>query len=325
MIRNKGHINIQTQDGVNILVIYMTLFALIILPLVSKAEYKSNARLCKNYNPSLTNNWEELFLRVENKSIQTVEEFICATPKSNISTPLLIIRSRSLQNSFLGGPRIIVNNEVLSDENADTTLYSFNHPAMTAGNKIEVFKYNINKPTYFVQMFELDLKMGHVEKNPRACQKCHGIENRPIWNQIGFWPSAVNGGTEIRNKEEFASLKLFMENAPSRYSFIKDGVVDFNSLNGDLAAINDKLGKLNSKRIYKKMRDIPEYSALKYSILASILECPDIQTFIPESLKINFKSDTDIDEKVALNLIRTGLENLAAFLSNIGRDSTNNF
>lgn len=287
-----------------------------------------SAPLCPTGEYEAHEKWDDIFNGVRSGKISSFEKFLCSAVVDTFAAPSLMVRSRSLQPSFVAGPRVIVSSHPPGDRKGEHVFYSFNHPLFPTGEKIEVFRFNTKDRVMNAQMLEVDPKLGVVAENPKVCQKCHGIESRPLWNRVGFWPGAIGGESLMRTEKEFEMMKEYLQKDSSKYSryqFIQTNDLNTANLNGDLAVNNGLLDAVNANRVFRKMVSLPEYNEMKYSLAAAIMDCPDIHEFIPLKHKKGLIAFEKFDEEMGLKQIELALKSLPSVIADVGLDATSSF
>lgn len=249
--------------------------------------------------------------------IQTVEDVICKLPLTIIENYTLVGKSASAQSSSLKHPRVILFKKGLKSK--ISFLMSFNGNSDDTNYKhIEVLKINRNSlqtnPLEFIDVnfdnTETGKRVAISSPNPPECMQCHGIYHdkpRPIWDAECFFPTSYNrmkltSSDSIPRVTNDLTQFLGIAMEHNRYKELKPladhpsdvlkKIVDNNN------HIYRDLADINLNRVSQLIRKTPQFNIFKYSILASLLGCENIESFLTpqwlekmsaDHINLNFK------------------------------------
>jgi hypothetical protein len=255
-------------------------------------------------------NWSVIADRLTNPNVNSVEKFLCLMndPKYT-SLVTFLTRSRSLQGSDPAAPRAILYGDVNQapfNPAKERIIFSVNaHKGFRGSGAVEILRY---RPGQTIEMIELTFPDGkaHVERGtPSKCQKCHGIEPRPVWDRLAFWPGAFNPGFVIPASPvgDRDKLNAALESAPI-FRMLK-GAEEFG--NGNLTSL---LHEINARRVARLIQSTPDYRRYRYAVVGALQGCTSIREFLPPEVQSQHQSRTHLinyDPLLARDLIRKRL------------------
>ncbi len=144
--------------------------------------------------------------------------------------PVLLFRSKSLQEASVTHPRVI-----LMSTNGRFTIAFNGDPRQRGYSRLEVMEYDWKKRLF--QFHEVIEEAGDIKlrKDPTECLSCHSNSNQdprmahPLWDSYKTWPGAFGGmpstvGKELweLDKEAKRSAKNLRSTRNPRYSLLKN-------------------------------------------------------------------------------------------------------
>lgn len=319
---------------------------LLILPLFSIPAFSQN-ETC-NFTDRTQFTFEDLVSLIKNPAcnIKNIANVIEKLPKSMKKTTVLFNRSQSLQGPHTEDyvyPRAILNS--LGFDKAYNNLkpglaLSFNgHYKQANYQGLEIMSVDPSKS--YKDMFEyIDIqfpsdeesktfswqeiqgKIRFSEKNPAACQKCHGNPARPIFEQYPNWAGALGKRhTALLDENEKNGFLNFINrhknDQNSRYYWLNlenfsadpfgsrmfgPGIIQSEKISfahGEQNLnFNATLVDYNGIRVAKMMKESSIYSDFKYAIWGALSECNNLDRFFPSSM-FNQLKDNVINSKIS--------------------------
>ncbi|MCB9026043.1 MAG: hypothetical protein H6625_06985 [Bdellovibrionaceae bacterium] len=253
--------------------------------------------------------------------------------KSNFA---LAYRSQSLQGPHkedFQNPRAILQS--IQSKNKEIYISFNGNPDQKRHNNLEILEIDFNQLnnngnlfSYFDIEFPGDIESKNMswvtaqqnitfsDANPRACQACHGLPAKPIFQTYPFWKGFYGSKHLTVNKKEEKELSKLVRvanNTPqSRYRHL---IFDeFQLLNGTRSNIlNQALSNANFLRIYEVVKSEEFYQQMKYAIFGSSLSCKNMKSFYPleirKRLEDRIESEFEISKKITkskeLEIIKT--------------------
>lgn len=234
--------------------------------------------------PSASLNFKaiEQFLKVNKSTITGVEVFLSCLPKEFRKNFTLIYNSRSLQADDVTSkrPRALM----FSDDTCLTMTFT-GDPEKPHYNEIELIQCDKKNKSFELRKIEFGSKQPHMSrKNPQECIRCHRSDPRPNWDSYPFWPGINHTFSERAEAGNLASLADAVKLNP-RYGYLVDpgsynGPEGYNNPN---VALSQRLSALNNRREIRLLSKSKNFEKVKYMVAAALLDCDDIEGFIPKT------------------------------------------
>ncbi len=243
--------------------------------------------------------------------IHTFEEFMPKLPRELREQYVLMTDSKSRHKSSKRYPRVISYMEgtdgapfVLSFSGYLGDPQNLKDAKDPLYNVIELFAYQKETREWEAHSIEFSdfkgPKLGtHVSpKNPSSCYGCHGEQSlHPLWEPYPFWKGAVGEKGDLTTTE-VAYLKDFVNDAGNhpRYGQLeRQKNLNLNlkeKLAGALSLIGLQKTLITADvfRVQKLISETPDYERFRFAFLGSVLACPDLPSFFPESVGLGGKS-----------------------------------
>ena len=265
------------------------------------AQISGNSGVCQGLSP-LSNGeftWPIVRDRISSQSsiFNSVDKALCLVPREYATQNVaMMLNSFSLQRSSLSDPRAIVFPSESSDLSSEMLFMSHNSAGFPGGSALEFVRYNPKAPVRNqIEMAEIEFtdKVSIHQGTPIRCQKCHGIEPQFLWSERDFWPAAAAGESIYRTHEEFAQLKKSLQSNERLKSL---NIGEFGSMRSRLSGMNYLATLINSRRLYQKILESPDYSYYKFAILAGAFGCTNIEGFLPNAIRARHQNISFVTE-----------------------------
>lgn len=192
--------------------------------------------------------------------------------------------SRSLQSASAENPRVVVPNADGSFVFSFTADQAALSPHLSeSNNALEIMQFDSTTNRFFFR--EISFPNGKATfAGEGKCVGCH--KGSPNWQPYGLWPGAFGAYTKLTPREE-ALLKNFIlkRNTHSRYRHIIPAVkkiLDY-GFNPNTQSLTKNFAALNARRIFGEIQNYPKYRATRVALIAAILDCPNIESFVPKA------------------------------------------
>lgn len=229
--------------------------------------------------------------------------------------PIMMIKSRSLQQSNVENPRAIYLPDYYSRQSYDELMFfSFSgNKHLVGGSNYEIMRFRPNEPfANQVEMIDVNFSGGLKisEGTPVKCMKCHGTQPRFLWNEREFWPGAAGGDSKQRTDSEFNHM-LSSLGKNARYSFVKP--FKKGQHRAQLSSLNRLASLVNNKRLLHKIKESPAYDKYKFAIAGAVAGCYQITEFLPKRIRPFHEDKRLIDTSD----VAEGREHLLKFIEDL--------
>lgn len=179
------------------------------------------AQKCRQRDQALTDQVKALVADIESgrRNIQSVDAFLAALPEEMRQGMIFVADSRSLQESTVSAPRVL-----LKSPNSDVILSFGTDPSLRGWDAIEMTVWN--GETAKLEMAELRfpedtrderLRSGGratVERNPQKCVVCHGEDRNWVFDPYRVWGGHIPWSEDALNRGsiEVDWYKRFLNN-----------------------------------------------------------------------------------------------------------------
>lgn len=250
--------------------------------------------------------WDSLLLALHQPSVFTIDDFLGVLPldwRGRLN--FIPVPESETQGGSYEYPRT-----VLSTANADVLLTFNGDPAHRGYDRIEVLRFNefTRRSSSAEIIFPADRVGASREKqrpfiveNPTSCLRCHTTERfnsggiflndtevMPLMDPYPFWPGwygSYHDQPPWGQTKEGWQLERFSSSLSSlpryRHLLLPGRVADYIAArrrNTDLLSV---LFEQNSKRMARRLRELPEFERYKYAIFGALLDAPIAQDFLP--------------------------------------------
>lgn len=246
---------------------------------------------------------------IENCNLKTIDSVLAQLPLAFRSNHTFAYSTEAAQKASPDFPQTILfgrDGKLLLAFNGD--------PKLPGYRSIETIEFKENTKTFELREIEFS-NSGVVfsEANPQKCLNCHGVAPKPLWDNWTFWPGKFRGEMERFYSKEWSFYQRFQKNRlGNRYRHIpavstranissmgRYGLGDNANIKMDEITID-----LVAQQAVEQMKKMPDFSKIKYSILAS-LSCSDaVDQYISEPIRVRLKRDLQsiLIETTQLNL-----------------------
>lgn len=286
-------------------------FALFLFVIASHAAKIES--VCQNIKPLENFSIDAFKQQIQKQNIKSVEGSLCLVPQEIKNNYVMIHSSQSAQGGTPKNPRVIVYDPGPSDQPLKYA-FSFNGSDNELnGKNIEIMELDMGKSLEEqIQFSEIKFKKSeHPEvsgKNPSLCLSCHSFNTsipRPLWDAIGFFPSAIGGSGNLVATDKDINIakayKRFLKTADKnqRYSQLqsKSNISEMSSRNADLAI---RLAIYNRRRLQQLLKDTPDFSKYKFALAGVAHGCENVSQFLPHDVVPNHQKhgvDTNLTKK----------------------------
>lgn len=206
--------------------------------------------------------------------------------------------SDSAQEAEPTSPRIIA-----FSKDARLVMALAGHPSFEGYHDLEVCEFNDQTEGFEFSRLSFP-EEGAVRRvdfsaiNSQSCTDCHRDDPRPNWEPYNFWPNAYGtvdqlnhyGEIDLSREDEAIHFSDFLKTNAflGRYSILR-GLDTLYQLKArgrrrlPNLELTQKLSALNFRRISRLVRQTPDYARYKFAIFAALLDCEDIESFLPET------------------------------------------
>jgi hypothetical protein len=259
----------------------------------------------------VSKNAEDFFRRIDRDS-----HLLGRSVESNVyGNYALMWKSQSLQKEATSKeyPRMIF----LRDGAIIAATHSPNpeHKLINERPEMIWFDPKIEASRFFIiDLASKKKKLIEIPRNDpqKQCNRCHGVDMRPIWTSYRTWPGAY-----LSAEGEFIDVykpKTGLHSLLGRTWYGENA-----------AGMNGYLNLFNFKRVARILRQSPAYPQLKYALMAAVLECPDLPSFLGEAkskmrLQHEKKSGETFEdsEKIVSDAVDDFYESLQEYATQIG-------
>ncbi len=255
---------------------------------------------------------------IETKNISSPDEFLSATFNPNgLNDVTLLYESRGLAKEITTGffPRIVTHQ--LIDGGGRVVSLSGN-PAEEDFSKMEVLECSKrfeNPCNLALLTFEPQGgKSFTIRTNPPECISCHGVGQRPLWDQSHWiWPGIYGSlaGQTIQGSSEEKMLEEFLKRIEgTRYQRVSEyrgfprprqimTEMEFNKILDNPKEwwkwkmtprlMESFVTALGFPRILHELKRSPDYQRFKFALLAALIPCPQLEGFLPKKIADTFR------------------------------------
>lgn len=232
----------------------------------------------------------------------TIPSVLASLPEDVRANFTVVYESHSLQEASYQSPRAIVFSK------DGKLVLTFNGDSKQRGYQtIEIIQYRDQESAFEFRHIDFSGPKPVIsEKNPEACQDCHGKNLRPIWSNYPNWPGVYGSGHDLFLKgAEFDEFAKWVDLWPNhdRYKYLVRK--PFESENYPYLPAqskaeehryrpNNRLGKffarLNAKRIAKLITTSATWPMLtkkeRAFLTAWLIGCPKVawEAYLPDLL-----------------------------------------
>ncbi len=176
------------------------------------------------------------------KSPENLLQYLITSKPSLKSDFIILHHSQSLQSASPEFPRIILF--------GGGAAYAFSEYPNQNSYKVEML-YADSK-TYEISLAEVEFKDGKatLQENPQACQSCHGMPAKPLWNPYDFWPNTIGSTigrlSSDQEKEIYNRLYERKNSSPILSRLALPNKIDFET--EDVTAFTEYISVINMGR-----------------------------------------------------------------------------
>ncbi len=238
--------------------------------------------------------------------VQSIQELIPLLPRELRENFTFVYQSRSPFAKSISPlyPRVI-----LFTKDARQILTFTGDPEKSGFNYLETMSFQDDTAEFKLNIYPLPAaKLGDrsLSHETTTCARCHGADARPIYDSYPLWPGFYGsiqdtfppqskvGREELQNYQKFLAGNartgvyeklIYTKQSPvppflDPARFVPDKVEA--DLNDFRFLPNTRLGialtELNRKRIYRKLKQSPQFQKQKLEILSELLDCNSKRT-----------------------------------------------
>jgi hypothetical protein len=243
---------------------------------------------------------------LQQPSVYTVDDFLGVLPGDWLGRANFIHAPESeTQGGSYEYPRTVI-----STANADLILTFNGNPADRGFDRIELLRFDeFNSRSSSAEIiFPADRAGGNqsglrpfIVENPPSCLRCHTTERfnpggiargdtevMPLMDPYPFWPGWYGSYHDLApwgHTEERWQLERFSSSLSSlpryRHLLLAGPITTYIETKRRNTDFNSVLFEQNSKRMARRLGELPEFERYKYAIFGALLDAPIAQSFLP--------------------------------------------
>lgn len=227
---------------------------------------------------------------------RTGEDVLSHLPQAYRRAPLMMYKSKSLQEASPSQPRVILFDEggrgySSHDGETDRLILAFNgSPSQKNYSSFEMIQYHHQEGRFEfakIQFAPKGNKSPVLVESPPECIRCHDSPGHPNWNPYPFWPGSYpsrdgfdqTGEIEIKNYQDFYNN----HRKTGRYQFIEFESPEKLTPNDDPPSkrFSNILQDMAFVTMPIQVAKTRNYAAWRHVTAAALRKCDHLEQFVP--------------------------------------------